>query len=178
MVAVAHKTSAIVVAKRPLLPEFDLFGNDPPARPMRRTPHRADVETQTGHRDGLFELEAAGHRTRLARGPGAELAEPLTRREIRIRFGRTDGLDPTIDPHLAPEFRPVQAERRARIGAQVVGLRAFKIGVEDKAVRIGVLEQHHPHARATADIGGGQSHRRGIVLLRGLRLGQPRLKQR
>lgn len=176
-VALAGETLAVVVAERALHPELDGVGHHPEAGPVWRARDAADVEAEGGGRDGLLELQASGHRLRLARRPRTELAQPGPRGEIGVRFLFGDRFNEPVDADLALEFGPVQAEGGAGVGAEVGGLGAFEIRVENEAAGVAGLQQHHAHARPAGGVGGGEGHGGGIVGLSGLGGGEPFLEE-
>src|SRR4029078_2467730 len=59
-----------------------------------------------------------------------------------------------------------------------VALAAVAFGVEDEAVRIMALQQHHADRGPAVGCRGGERHRFGVVRLTGARLGEPVLEQK
>ncbi len=164
------------MAKRALVPEFNLFGHDAPARPVRWPRHCAEGEARGGERHFSLKFETPGHRLRLARSPRAKLAETRARREVGVGLRVGDWLDATFNADLPLKFRPMKAESRVRIRPQGARFWTLKICVEDETPVVHVLEQHHAHTGTTLGIRRGERHGRGIVRLRGSRLGKPFLK--
>ncbi len=153
---------ALVVAEWFLVPKFDAFGRDAEARPVRRTRHVAHGETQRrgGHR--FFKFPIALHRLGLFGGPGTELAETGTGREIGIGLGVGHRRDGALDADLALDFDPMKTDRRAGELAELGGLGAVEVGVENEAAFIDALEQHHANLGKPALIDGGERHAGGL----------------
>ena len=125
----------------PVLPELDALRNDPVARPVRRPRDRAQVELRRILGDARLEFETADQRLRLLRGPGADLADPRARSEVCIRLLVVDPLDPSFHAHLPAQRLPVEAERGAGVGGELMSLAAAQVGVEGEATA-----HRHPSA--------------------------------
>ena len=103
-------------------------------------------------------------RLRLLRRPRAELAAARARGEVGVGLGVADDLDRALDPHLhaVAHARPVEQQRRMRIGLQFAALAAVEVGVEDEAARVEGLEQHGARRRPRVERGGGDRHRGAV----------------
>ena len=126
----------------------------------------------------MLEDKAARNRLGLTGSPSAELAQAWTGGEVGVGLGVTHRPHPPLDAHLALEHRPVKTKRGPRIVAQIAGLGAFEIGVENETVFVDVLEQHHAHGRPALQIGGGERHGGGVALLAVAGVGKPFLEKR
>ena len=67
----------------------------------------------------------------------------------------------------------MEQQGRAGMGGQVQPLGALAVGIEGEAVRIDVLEQHHPAVRRAGGVHGRQRHGVGVVRLGALGVAQP-----
>src|SRR5262249_37715582 len=110
-----------------------------------------------------LELEAALQRPGLLRGPGADLAGLGAAVEIGVGFGVGDALDLALDPHLAPQRLPMEAESRLLLAADLSTLPALILGVEDEALVVMALQQHHADRRHPVGADSRQGHGIGIV---------------
>src|SRR5690606_23214350 len=80
-----------------------------------------------------FQLIAARERLALPRRPGADLAPPRARGEVRVGVvGRRDAHRP-LDPHLLVQPGPVAAQRGPRVLAQLAPLARVVVRVEAEA---------------------------------------------
>src|SRR5260370_35206776 len=79
----AAEFDAVVQAKRPVVPEFELCGHDPPAAPPLRARHCADNALAPAPRDRLLEGQPALQPLRLLAGTRSDLAL------FRVGSGRT-----------------------------------------------------------------------------------------
>src|SRR6187401_2258762 len=71
---VAAIAETFVQTERTRAPEFDLQRLYAEARPVRRTRHARERVFRGKARDFLLQRKASFHRSRLTRGPGADLA--------------------------------------------------------------------------------------------------------
>ena len=97
-----------------------------------------------------FERVARFQRFRLLRCPGAELAARAGARRNRHRPRRrsTISTSPSIRTCTPlAHARPVEQQRRARIGLQFAALAAVEVGVEHETARIVRLQQHGARRR-------------------------------
>ena len=150
----------VMQTERTVAPELDLQRRDAEARPVRRTRHFRECVFRGVFRDLALEDETAFHRTRLRRGPGADLA--VLRRAWRNRRRLPHRSPVPTEPRTRTCLRtalPVEAQRGMRLAQQLAALGAFEIGVEDEAARVGVLQQHHAHIRAAFGVDAGNRHR-------------------
>ena len=122
--------------ERPLLPELEPLRPHAKARPVRRPRHAAPPAYLSRNSAKRASSSARlGERARLVRGPGADLAVARPAGEIGVGLRRGGRRDRALDADLAAQRLPVKAQRRARVGGQLLGLAAFEVGVEDEAVR-------------------------------------------
>src|SRR5271157_6473387 len=84
-VALANKQPAVVQSRGALLPEFDPLRNHTKAGPVGRSGHLVRAEAIGKILDPTLEFGTAFERTRLIRGPGADLAVARPRGEIGVR---------------------------------------------------------------------------------------------
>src|SRR6202023_2206622 len=113
---------AIVEAAGASLPELDQLGAQAIAAPVLGHRHLSPGETLARRGHGGLELGAAGDRRALSRRPRARVL-----------------LDDPLDPHLAVAGRPVETQRRARIGGELARLAAAVVGEEDEAAFVVAL---------------------------------------
>src|SRR5882672_12076135 len=134
LIAVAGKQHAVVQPKRPFLPELDPCRLEPKAGPVRRPWHRALLGKLPGvRRETALQHLAVGQRLGLVGGPGADLAVARPAREIGLRLLLGNRHDSALDPDLPRQRLPVEAQRRPRVGVELVRFAALQVGVEDKA---------------------------------------------
>ena len=99
----------------------------------------------------------------LYRGPRAQLLAARAAREIRVRLLRRDATHRSFGPHLFIQPRPVERNRRLRIGLQVGRLAALVIRVEDEAPGVEPMQQHDAHGgTARVAIGSRERQRRMV----------------
>src|SRR5438105_15433518 len=91
----AAKFEAVVQAKRPVVPEFELCGHDPPAAPSLRARHFHDDVLGGDLGDRLFEGKTAFQRLRLLAGPGSDMGlfRPGLEIGVVLRFSHRRHLD-------------------------------------------------------------------------------------
>src|SRR5271169_517973 len=135
-VALAHKQPAVVQPRGALLPEFDASGNYAKAGPIGRSRHLVRAEAIGKILDPTLEFGTAFERTRLIRGPGADLAVARPRGEIGVRLVGCHRLDRPFDPYLSAQRFPQKAQRGLRVAEQLCRFAAFEIGVEDKTAPV------------------------------------------
>jgi hypothetical protein len=123
-----------------------------------------------------LEFGSIGDHLALGRGPRRQPAAEWSTAEVGRRVGAADRLDPTGHTRLAGLAAPVEHQRRARVGRQVVRLGAFEVGVEDEATLVEAAQ--HDHARRWRPVrrGGRQRHRVGVLGIGLARVGQPLLE--
>src|SRR3546814_17286821 len=85
---IAGEQPPFVETVRAILPEFDAERGNATARPMRRARHLKPFVARLHGREPRLEGRAAIERTRLIRGPGAELRIAAAGGEIGIEIGR------------------------------------------------------------------------------------------
>ncbi len=78
----------------------------------------------------------SGSGRRLLGRPGAEARDPRPGRVVGVGLGVGDVADPALDADLALQRLPVEQQRRARVGAQLLALAAVLVGVEHEATAI------------------------------------------
>ena len=100
---------------------------------------------------------------RLVAGRRTDLRNTRPRMEIGVGFGLAYFLERTFYADLAPEAFPVEQQRGTHVGADLLTLAAFGIGVEHETVGSVALEQNHAHGREAIFRRGCQCHRVGIV---------------
>jgi len=67
----------------------------------------------------------------------------------------------------------MEAKGGMGVGLQLLALAAFQVGIEDEALLVGPLQQHHAQRRMPLGIDGGQGHGVGIVRLLLFGFGHP-----
>src|SRR3546814_5058893 len=112
---------------------------------MRRARHLKPFVARLHGREPRLEGRAAIERTRLIRGPGAELRIAAAGGEIGIGLGIGDDAHGAFDANLPAQRFPVEKERGLRIFSKVIRLAALLVGVEDEPTRVMPLQEHHPH---------------------------------
>ena len=91
---------------------------------------------------------------------------PRARRgEIGVGLVVADGLHGAADPHLPAQRLPVEAHRGLPGGEDLPALAALEIRVEDEALRVEALEQHHAHVGQAIRIDGRQRDAVRVVRL-------------
>ena len=80
---------------------------------------------------------------------GADLGGARPAGEIRIGLGFGNAGDVPFDAHLAAEGIPVQKQRRAWIRLELLALPARRVRVEDDALLVELLQEHHAHRGCT-----------------------------
>src|SRR5579885_1199194 len=92
------------------------------------------------------------------------------RREIGVRLGILHPLGHSLDPDLAAERFPMQAERRPGCAMQLHGFPALEIRVEHESPGVHALQQDHANRGRAMTRRGRESHGVGIArfLLPGL----------
>src|SRR5438128_2194370 len=93
-----------------VLPELPRLRDEPVAGPPCGPWDRAAREGRLGLRDETLELIPAGDRLALPGGVRADLRVARPSREVRIRLGVGNVLDPAFDAHLTSEWIPVEEE--------------------------------------------------------------------
>src|SRR3546814_12249269 len=101
----------ILETVRAILPEFDAERGNALARPMRRARHLKPFVARLHGREPRLEGRAAIERTRLIRGPGAELRIAAAGGEIGIGLGIGDDAHGAFDANLPAQRFPVERER-------------------------------------------------------------------
>src|SRR5581483_10673620 len=145
--ALAPVKEAVVEPGHLALPELDLL--------VARDGARGEALAGLAH--PAVELVAVGQGRALLRGPGAELAQARAGREVGIRGGTRQAVDPSPDAHLAIQLPPVDHERRVRVDGELAPLRGAVVGVEAEAVAIEALEEDHAGVGPALLVGGRQA---------------------
>src|SRR5260370_27421352 len=110
---------------RPFLPEFDPRWAHPEAGPIRRPRYRGALGILPAeHREAAFQRLAAVERPRLVGGPGADPAVARPGREIGVGLAVGDRCSRALDANLSAQRLPVKAQRRPRVGEQLLRLAA------------------------------------------------------
>src|SRR5262252_1507185 len=126
--AFAHEQQPIMQPKRPLLPELYTLRYHPEPRPVWRPRHRFFAKAARTFLYPSFKFGAAGERLRLVGRPGPDLAVARPARKIRVRFVIAHEFDDPLDPDLAVQRFPHEAQRGVRVGEQLLRLSAVEIG--------------------------------------------------
>ena len=86
--------------------------------------------------------------------------------EIGVGFGLRHQFDVALDPHLhaVAHARPVEQQRRLRIGLQFAALAAVEVAVEHEAGGIERLQQDDARGRTPAAADRGHGHRGAVGL--------------
>src|SRR3984893_1288705 len=154
-------------------PEFDRLRNDAiPAPVVRQRYGRALVlRRQRGHR--VLEHGTIANHGALGRRPSTQLTAERAAVEVG---GRSLGgfLDHRARaPHLPPELRPVDDQRRPRILRQVAPFVAVVVGKEAETSLVDASQEHHPSRGLTGSGAGRDGHRLREDLTGGHRLLEP-----
>src|SRR5689334_2971184 len=119
----ASVEDAVVQSVLTALPEFDGFGDEAVAAPVRRARYRAGIFARVS-RVAALERRAVRHRLALRRSPCRELAAARARGEILVRFARRHFRNAAVHAHLPLEPAPVEKQARARIASKLASLAA------------------------------------------------------
>src|SRR5205814_5567260 len=111
---------AIVQPVVAVLPELPGRGGEAEAAPRLRPRWLRAGEL----RDAALELGPVVEHLTLSRDDRAEARAGGTGREVRVRLGVRDALDPTFDAHLTAEGIPVEEERSLRVLLELAALAA------------------------------------------------------
>src|SRR5207302_9831242 len=117
-------------------------------------------QVELARRDGVRVelLQRAARLDRLALATGAEHGADAGRRVLEVashllaRERRYRSRDPHLTHQQAPEARP----RRPRCAGEVLGLGRLNIGLDDEALGIEVLQEHHADTWTAVPVDGGQ----------------------
>src|SRR6266404_9034696 len=174
----AAEFDAVVQAKRPVVPEFELCGHDPPAAPPLRARYFADNVLGRDLGDRLLEGKPAFQRLRLLAGPGSDLRLFRSGREIGVGLRFRHRRHVAADTDLAAQRLPVKQQRGLGICGQLAALLAGDVAVEHETVGVVALHQHHADVGKALRIDGGERHGVGVagLGLHGFR--EPVAKQR
>src|SRR4029077_3712828 len=128
----ATELEPVMPPERPLLPELDPKRPQAIASPVRRSWDGSQGESRGVVRDRLLERVAAFERCRLFAGPGADLGQARTRREVSVLFRVFDSFHRAAQAHLAIDRLPMKEQRGFLLSIQLVAFLAVDIGVEHK----------------------------------------------
>ena len=109
--------------------------------------------------------EPALQRPRLLARPGADAAFARPALEIRIRLRVADPDHRAACADLPPQAFPVQHEGGLRLAEQFAALVGFRVRVENEAVLVDAVQQHHADIRQAVGIDGRESHGVRVVEL-------------
>src|SRR3982075_969692 len=173
----AAKFDPIVQPERAVVPELDGQRNQTVAGPMRRPRDRSDGEFCRVERDRLLEGVAALERRRLLAGPGADLRQARTGREIAVGLAVVDPLDRAAQADLAVQRLPVEEQGALGASIKLATLLAVDVGVEHEPALVEALHQHHADVGPAVGVDGGERHGGGVARLAPNRLLEPGGKQ-
>src|SRR4249919_2378259 len=158
--AVALIQPAFVYPELSAEPEFDPFGLHAQAAPARWTRNFAAIEIAFGLCQALLKGRTGIERLRLFRRPGTQLAAARARGEVGVGFDIADGVHHAFDAHLhaIAHARPVEQQRRMRVGLEFAALAAIEVGIENEAPHVVGLEKQGPRRGPGVERGRGDDH--------------------
>src|SRR5919204_3220393 len=146
--ALSAVAEAVVQTALAVLPELVRLGCEAEAAPSVRQWYVATVEVALELRVPVDQLAAVGEHSALPRRERRQLRGTRPRVEVRVALFSRNALDGSFDSHLASERIPVEEQCRARVASELVTLPALVTGVEDEAVGVESLQEHHAHGRS------------------------------
>src|SRR5690554_2186615 len=108
---------------------------------MGRSRHRAVLKALGDLLQRTLQLGARAQLLTLLRGPRSELAAAGPTGEVGVGLLVADRLGHTLDAYLSPKLGPEEGQRATRLAKERPPLTALQIGIKDKTLAVGPLEQ-------------------------------------
>ena len=146
----------VVQPMRARQPQLDPLGQQMHDAPVRRSRHGGALEAFPDAVERRHQRRARGNGLALRRGPRAQLALAIARREVRVGFADGRLRQSPLHAHLPIQHRPVEHQRAVRVLRQLAPLTTVVVGDQPDGTVLDPLVKDGANRRPPIARGGGQ----------------------